>query len=57
MRSSRTSDKMLKDANKTRWERREGASIDDGVVEDAFLLTLLLPTHTQKVQCVEKRLN
>ena len=53
MKSSMTSGKMLKDAHKKRWERRKEERIDDGVVEDAILLTLLLPTHTQKVQCVD----
>ena len=46
---------MLKDAQKTRWERRKEARINDGVVEEAILLILLLPTHTQKVQCVTKK--
>ena len=48
---------MLKDTHKTRWERRKEERIDDGVVEEAIFLTLLLPTHTQKVQCAEKKLN
>ena len=57
MKSSLTSGKMLKDAHKTRWERRKEARIENRVVEEAIMLTLLLPTHTQKVQCAEKKLN
>ena len=48
---------MLRDAQKTRWERRKEARLDDGVLEEAIKIILLLPTHTHKVQCVEKKLN
>ena len=56
MTSSDASDKMLKDVHKTRWERRKEARLHDWFIEEANLLTLLLPTHTQSVQQCEKLL-
>ena len=40
MTSSDASDKMLKGAHKTRWERRKEPMFEDWVIEEANLLTL-----------------
>ena len=40
MTSSDASDKMLKGAHKTRWERRKEPAFDDWVIEEANWLTM-----------------
>jgi hypothetical protein len=57
MKSSRTSGRVWKDAHQTRWERRKEERIENWVAEEAIVCILLLPTHTQKFQCAEKKLN
>ena len=43
--SSDASDKMLKGAHKTRWERRKEPAFDDWVIEEANWLTLEEDSH------------